>query len=361
MRIADVRAFELKPYPRKLKYFDKMPAHAFERVLVRVIADNGLEGHCITYLMPPAAMRQRLAGVRQLLIGRDPHDTEFVSYALTAGLERPDHVASTIDICLWDLIGKHHKTPVYKLLGAARDRLRAYASTYSYETVEEYVQIALEAKSRGFTALKLHAHGMPDKDIIVCRAVREAVGDEMDLMIDPVNAYDRAGALKVGRVLEDLDFIWLEAPVPDSDIDGLADLSRRLSIPIAAVESVFTGFRSYAPYLTGRTVAALRSVGDAIGGITAMRKTAALCEAFHVKYEPHSYGTTLVQAAHLHLMLSIFHCDFVEIPVPLGMWDEGMKSGIEITPDGFVNAPQDPGLGYGIDEDAIRDMIVNEM
>src|SRR5690606_26466079 len=102
MRIADVRAFELKPYPEKLKFFDKMPAHAFERVLVRVIADNGLEGRCITYLMSPAEMRQRLPGIRQLLKGRDPHDTELVSYALTAGLERPSHVASAIDICLWD-------------------------------------------------------------------------------------------------------------------------------------------------------------------------------------------------------------------------------------------------------------------
>jgi L-alanine-DL-glutamate epimerase-like enolase superfamily enzyme len=222
------------------------------------------------------------------------------------------------------------------------------------------VQISLQAKSQGFTALKLHAHGVPDKDIAVCRAVREAVGDEMDLMIDPVNAYERAGALKVGRALEDLNFVWLEAPIPDTDLAGLADLTRRLSIPIAAVESVFGGLRAYPPYLIQNTVGALRSVGDAIGGITAMRKTAALCEAFHVKYEPHSYGTTLVQAAHLHIMLSIFHCDFVEIPVPLGMWDEGMKSGIEVGADGFVQAPTRPGLGYELDEDAIRDLIVRE-
>ncbi len=361
MKITDVRATVLKPLPTAFRFMDQMPPMTFDHVLVRIATDEGHEGHCITYLMSPGECEYLLPKFRMGLLGRDPHDVEAISYQLTGSLERPSTVASTIDICLWDLLGKHHGEPIYRLLGAARDRIRGYASTYSYDTVEEYVDLALQCKDEGFTALKLHAHAVPDKDIAVCRAVREAVGDAMDLMLDPVNMYDRQGAMRVGKALEELGYLWLEAPLLDTDLDGLRHLRQHLSIPIAAAESVFQGLRAYPRFLTGNLVDALRSVGDFIGGISAMRKTAALCEAFNVKYEPHSYGTTLIQAAHLHVMLSIHHCDFVEVPVPQGVWDLGMRDVIRIDADGYVSAPQRPGLGYAIDPDQIDDLIVREL
>jgi L-alanine-DL-glutamate epimerase-like enolase superfamily enzyme len=361
MKIIDIKAFQLHSHPEKLFFFDRMGRKEFKHVLLRILTDEGVEGNVITYLMNPDEFASQLDGYRAYLTGKDPRYVEAISQQLTFGLERPSMGASAIDIALWDLLGKIHGEPVYRLLGAARDRIRAYASTYSYETLDEYVAIALASQQAGFTALKLHAHGVPDKDIRVCAAVREAVGPDMDLMLDPVNTYDRQGALKVGRALEALDYLWLEAPILDTDLVGLRELKQRLSIPIAAAESVFQGLRSSPPYLSGNLVSALRSVGDAIGGISAMRKVAALCEAYNVKYEPHSYGTTLVQAAHLHIMLSINHCDFVEVPVPLGMWDTGMKEGITIDPDGYVSAPAKPGLGYEIDEGAIDALILRAL
>ena len=102
-------------------------------------------------------------------------------------------------------------------------------------------------------------------------------------------------------------------------------------------------------------------VGDAAGGITAMRKTAHLCEAFNRNFEPHSYGTTLVQAAHLHVMLSMKNCDFMEIPVPQGILDVGMKDVIRVEKDGYVSAPTKPGLGYDIDWDTIKKLTVEEL
>lgn len=195
----------------------------------------------------------------------------------------------------------------------------------------------------------------------MCRAVREAVGPSMDLMLDPINAYDRREAIRVGRVLEELDFYWYEAPIADTDMHGLEDLTRRLDIPITALESVHDGLRVYPRYLARHAVDSVRSIGDRIGGITVMRKAAALCEAYNVKYEPHSFGTTLVQAAHLHLMLAIHNCDFFESPVPQGLLDWGMADTIRVGPDGFVEAPTKPGLGYDVDWDDIDDRILSDL
>lgn len=361
MKITEIKASILKSPDHMFQWKEEWPPRQVPITLVRILTDEGHDGNVLTWLLSPGELQDAIEGYRARLVGRDPHDVEAISHELTDGLEKPNAASSAIDICLWDVLGKYHDQPVYKLLGAARHRIRAYASTVMYEKVQEYVDLALECREQGFNAYKLHAFGVPDKDIEVCRAVRDAVGDSMDLMLDPVNAYDREGAYKVGRVLEELDFFWYEAPIPDSDLQGLTDLTRRLTIPVTAVESVMNGLRFYPPYLTGHVVDAVRSVGDVMGGITPMKKSAGLCEAFGVKYEPHSYGTTLVQAAHLHVMLAIHNCDLVELPVPQGILDLGMSDVIRVGPDGYVEAPTKAGLGYDIDWDEIDKLTQREL
>jgi len=361
MKITGIRAQVLKSTEQSFQWKEEWPARPIGMLLLRILSDEGHEGHCLTWLLGPGALEDALPGLRETLIGRDPHDVEAISYQLTDKLQRPTPVSSTVDIAIWDLIGKYHEQPVYKLLGAARDKVMAYASTVTYPTIQEYVDLALECRSQGFRYYKIHAFGVPEKDIAVCRAVRDAVGDTLELMLDPVNAYDRIGAFKVGTVLEELGFYWFEAPIDDTDLNGLADLSRTFKIPITAVESVAGGLRQIPPYLVNHAVDSVRSVGDLIGGITAMRKCAALCEAFNVKYEPHSYGTTLIQAAHLHVILAMHNCDLVELPVPRGILDHGMKDTIWLDAEGYVHGPTKPGLGYEIDEDAIADLTVREI
>lgn len=360
MKITDITAVELKPHG-EFRWKEEWPARRLDAVFLRIDSDEGHAGQCITYILPPNEISALMPQLRSLLIGRDPHDIEAVSYELTDRLRIPTFTASAVDIALWDLVGKIHNQPIYKLLGAARDRMRAYASTLMYDTVQEYVDLALECREQGFTAFKLHAFGVPDKDIEVCRAVRGAVGDSMDLMLDPVNAYDRRGAIKVAKVLEELDFYWYECPIPDTDIQGLKDLKHKFNIEMVVAESVRGGLLAYPPYLVEHTLDALRPIGDQMGGITTMRKTAALAEAFGVKFEPHSYGCTSVTAAHFQVMLATHHCDFLELPVPLGVLDQGMKDVIRPNPDGYVDAPTKPGLGYDVDLDAIDDLTVREL
>lgn len=361
MKITGVKAHILKPLDYKFRWKEEWPPRTMEHVLLKISTDEGHDGLCITWLLSAGEIESAMPGLRELLIGRDPHEVEAISYILTDKLKAPTPAASTVDICLWDILGKHHGEPIYRLMGMARDRIKAYASTVMYDTVPEYVQIAQQCYDQGFRAFKLHAFGVPDKDIEVCRAVHKVFHGKMDLMLDPVNAYDRLGAFKVGRVLEDLEFYWYEAPIADSDLNGLADLTRSFKIPITATESVMEGLRGYPKYLANNVVDSIRSVGDWIGGITAMRKSAALCEAFNAKYEPHSYGTTLVQAAHLHVMLAIHNCDLFEIPVPQGILDIGMKDVIRVEADGYVKAPKKPGLGYDVDWDKIKTLTVKEV
>lgn len=361
MQITEVRAFHLGKTPTAFTFKDNMPPLRFDLVLVKVVTDTGVEGHCLGWLLNPNVIASALPGIRGMLVGRDPHEVEAISYQLTMNLTAPNHVASAIDICLWDAIGKFHNEPVYRLFGAARDKIRAYASTYSYSTVQEYVDLALKCRAEGFTAYKLHAFGIADRDIEVCRAVRAAVGDDMDLMIDPYNEYDRRDALRVGRVLDELNFYWYEAPIPDSDLDGLAELAAKVDTPLAVAESVAEGLFAYPRYLKPGIGASMRGIGDWIGGISALRKAAHACEAFHVKFEPHSYGTTLIQAAHLHVMLASHNCDFIEIPVPQGSWDFGMQDVIRVDEDGYVRAPDKPGLGYDLDPEQIESMTVAEL
>jgi L-alanine-DL-glutamate epimerase-like enolase superfamily enzyme len=361
MKVTAVDALVLRPLDYKFRWKEEWEPRQMEHVLLKLSSDEGHEGICITWLMSPGEIESAIGGLRKLLIGRDPHEVEAISYKLTDSLRTPNPVASAVDICLWDLLGKHHNEPVYRLLGVARTRIKAYASTVMYDTVPEYVQCAHECYELGYRAFKLHAFGVPDKDIEVCRAVHKEFGGKMDLMLDPVNAYDRLGAFKVGKVLEDLGFYWFEAPIADSDLVGLADLTRSFRMPITATESVTEGLRGYPKYLANNVVDTVRSVGDWIGGITAMRKSAALCEAFNTKYEPHSYGTTLIQAAHLHVMLAIHNCDLFEIPVPEGILDIGMKDVIRVGKDGYVDAPTKPGLGYDVDWEKIRALTLKKL
>lgn len=152
MKITDVRAHALRTTDQLLQFKEEWPARRIDSVFLRVLTDEGLEGHCITWLCGIGEASDAMPKLRSVLVGRDPQDVEAISFELTDRLHFPAPMWSAADICLWDLIGKGHGLPVYKVLGAARDRIRAYASTLMYETVQEYVDLALACRAEGFNA-----------------------------------------------------------------------------------------------------------------------------------------------------------------------------------------------------------------
>lgn len=357
MKITDLK-FYCCPIPSMGSYTQEHPALPCNFMFMQIETDEGITGESAIWTGAPFGPLGRLLDTyRTFMIGKDPFmREEFWQFGDQLVASTFDYRAiSMIDIALWDIAGKKTGQPIYKLLGAYRNKMKAYASTIGYSTNEAYVEECLRCVGEGYKAIKLHPYGKVDKDIELCTAVREAVGEDIDLMIDPLNCFDRFDALKLGYVLRDLNFFWYEAPIMDLDIDGYAWLRQHLAgLRIVANESNCYGFKDFPKFVKAGAADILRGVGDSTGGITAMRKAAAFCEGHYLGYEPHSYGPTLVQAAHLHVMLSIKNCNFFEAPVPTGICDKFMIDVIKVQKDGYVYPSDKPGLGYEVDWEAVK-------
>lgn len=355
MKITDVKAHLLKP---SLDNYWHSIQYTYYFALIQVFTDEGITGDYIlstevsrTGLME---LEEQLLQMKPLIVGRDAHDREGMIQALARRFTMHKHglVISSIDIALWDIAGKAAGLPIYKILGGGRTEMPAYASQtpmHANVTIDEMKEEILALRAKGFNAYKLHPpYGTVEKDIEACQAAREAVGDTMVLFHDPIAAYDRHGALTVGREIEKLNYFWYEAPIPGNDLTGYQELRRKLDIPLA-VEIV----DYYYDIIKTGSIDILKAMGDISGGITDMKKTADLCELSRIKWEPHNYGSTLCQAAHFHVSLATSNCDYYELPVPEGIYDVGMKESITIDEHGNVPAPTKPGLGYDIDWDDI--------
>ena len=346
MKITDIKIHVLKP---TLKVNFGLSDYLMRWCAVQVFTDEGIIGEFITRgFEDPDSVGKSLSNIRSDIIGKDPFDREKIITELSFKWRYPAYLLGIIDVLLWDVAGKVTEMPIYKLLGAQKDKILAYGTTLSYTTDEEFVNIALECKKKGYKAVKIHTHQNWKKDIALIRTVREAVGDDVLLMCDPLNGYiDRIDALKVGKELEKLDYLWYEDPLPSTDIDGLEELCKKLDIDIVMGED-FTSFSQHATYIRRNANDVLRTAIEQ-GGITGAMKVAHLAECFGMKCEPGNYGSMPTQAAHLHIELANQNCRFYEMPIPEGIFDICMKETARIDGDGYIRAPTKPGLGYEID------------
>jgi L-alanine-DL-glutamate epimerase-like enolase superfamily enzyme len=329
-----------------------------EIVVVTMKTDAGIDGHGFGWgVKGGARLAHTIAEVyRPELLGEDPLDRERLWHKAHQA-DRFGGLTSfaaygPLDVALWDIGAKQAGIPLYKYIGAYRDVIPAYASSPFLKTPQQYADLAREAHKLGYTAFKLHPPGEAKLDIECCRAVREAVGPTMELMSDPVGgAYDHGDALRVGRALEKLEFLWLEEPLFDHDLQGLEMLSSTLDIPIAAAEWD-SDFFSKLNFLKGGAADIIRADVSWTGGVTGMLKSSHLAEAFGVNCEPHMTMLSLMDLANLHVALAIKNCRYIEIPFPDGA-KFGINNPIHIDSNGLVHPPQAPGLGADIDWDAI--------
>ena len=292
----------------------------------------------------PRSLAEVISALKPHLIGEDPLDHEKIWHKLSGfwyGQKGPAFAA--IDITLWDIAGKVSNLPIYKLLGAYKDKVNAYASGNPSESTKEVVDLAVKLKEKGYNAMKIHPISLE-----ACKAIRNTLGDDVTLIHDAVFSYGHQEALRVGRELEKLNYYWYEAPLPAYDIEGYIELAEKLDIPIT-VELM----NNYLEYIQRGAIDILRSISTFTGGITEMKKLAILSEMYGLKFEPHSYGGIFHQAATLQVILSSKNCEFFELPIDKdgneGMYDVGTKDKIRIDRNGYVHAPQKPGLGIDID------------
>ena len=324
--------------------------------VVTVETDEGVSGHA--FLSRPDHHAQPLIDViKPRVIGKNPQDIG----AIWKDLWKQNRAVSTfaigaIDICLWDINGKVAGQPIHRLLGTVREEMPVYSSTAWWDTPQEYAEEALKFQSEGWTAHKIHPHADPKEDIEICRAVREAVGPEMKLMLDSMWAYQYEDSVRVGRAIEELDYYWYEDPLAEEDIYSYVKLCAKMDIPIMSTEFAPGRYYGMTQWITRYATDILRGDVAVTGGITPLVKLCHLAEGFQMKCEIHHGGNSLNNVANLHVMMATPNSEFYEYFPSTGGLVYGLAEEIDMT-GGVVHAPMKPGLGHEIDWPLIKSQL----
>jgi L-alanine-DL-glutamate epimerase-like enolase superfamily enzyme len=240
--------------------------------------------------------------------------------------------------------------PLYHLLGGARERIPAYASSPVFETVEGYLDYVRRIQAMGYPAVKFHTQCDPDFDLEMTSAVSAAFASNgLRFMVDLEQLYDYENAVTLGRALSDMSCDWLEAPLEDTAIDAYVELRRAVGVDIISAGNTVVELPAMADAITRGAWSRLRCDPCNVGGISAATKAMALASAHGLKTELQSYGYPLSQAANLHVMLGVPGCSYFEHPVPIEHYEYACANPIRIEADGCVSAPDGPGLGLDLD------------
>jgi L-alanine-DL-glutamate epimerase-like enolase superfamily enzyme len=318
-------------------------------VVVRVMTDAGVEGIGHTFSANPEFQRSLSAMVRELadlIIGEDPRRVEQLSAKMLypANWVGPGGLlniaACAIDIALWDILGKDSGQPLWRLLGGFSDKARTYQSGLALGGAPDVLQRqAADLVAQGHRAIKMRPHqernGRVDQVVARVRAVREAIGFDIDLMYDVNQAWTPSRAIRAGRALEEFELFWLEDPTLMHDIDGQAAIAQALDVPICSGEYHYNPV-SLLPLLKARAVDYLMADLCRMAGITQFRKVAAMAEAFGVPIAS-------------HLLPEVFaHCIAA---VPNGLivewmdWTTILFEGLPTLADGVLQLSDRPGHG----------------
>jgi L-alanine-DL-glutamate epimerase-like enolase superfamily enzyme len=326
-------------------------------VLARIATSDGIEG--IGYVVYPRPDLMTTIGLaaRELgehLIGMSVLEPEAAWDRLA---RRGDWVGpggllhcalAPLDIAVWDAAGKTLGQPLHRLLGGYRDRIPTYASDGLWVSLSPD---ALAASARrhvesGFSAVKLRLgkETTPEGEARRVRAVREAVGPDVRIMVDATESWSLTRARHSGRVLQDAGIAWLEDPVHHLDVAGLADLRRQLEVPIAAGEHLYH-LDAFRTLLEARAVDVVILDLARVGGVTPWRRIAALALAHRIPVCGH-----VVPEIQVHLLSAIPNGHLVEY-VPRSA---GILAAMPRLDHGELVAPSAPGLGLELDHAAVR-------
>lgn len=297
------------------------------------------------------------ASLRPFFVGRNALDRE-AAWTDWRRADRwwhhlPIYSYGPVDCCLWILAAEAAGQPLWRYLGGARAEVPVYASSLVLADAEAYAREALAVRAAGLKAYKIHPPGKSlDEDIEIHRAVRDAVGPDFPLISDPVAPYSLDEALRLGRALERLDYLWLEEPLPDEAFGALRELTRALDIPVIGTEVLPKHPYSVAECLATRVVDGVRADPSWSGGVTGTIKTARLAEAFHAPCELHSTIFHPLELVNLHLNGTIHNSRYLELLWPTEQFGFGLAAPLPIA-DGMARMPDGPGLGIGLDWDTI--------
>ena len=325
-------------------------------VLARVTTRDGVRGHGYVVSLRQTLVAAVAQAARELgaeLVGRHVLEVEaaWTHLARAGAWAGPGgllHLAiAPLDIALWDAAGKTLGQPLYRLLGGARDRVPAYASDGLWYSLSPDALAASATRhvKAGYRALKLRLghEATPAAEVARVRAVREAVGPDVQIMVDATESWPLARAQAAGRALAEAGIAWLEDPVHHEDLAGLAGLARELPVPVATGEHLYT-LAEFHRLLEARAADVMIIDLGRVGGITPWRHAAALAQPHRVPVCGH-----VIPEVHVHLLAAIPHGHLVE-NVPRS---EAILQAMPALEDGALVAPSGPGLGIELDDAAV--------
>ena len=352
-----------------LKIFQTQGGHA-NWIFVKLYTDSGITGVGESSIeRQRAPVVQTLESFRDFLVGRDPFEIEAIWNSLYKQTFWEGQLVvltalSGVEQALWDIKGKALGVPVYEMLGGKlRDKVRAYANAWAFEgvltetsdadTAESIARKAEQTVAAGFTALKWDpfregGQMIPKSEekyaIASVKAVREAVGPDVDLLIECHGRFNMWSAIRMAKKLEPFDPFFYEEPIPPDNVDAMAEVQRSINIPVATGERLYTRW-DFRPLLEKQAARIIQPDVCHAGGILELKKIAAMAESYYVAIQPHNSNGPIATLASLQLDACVPNLAIQEFFYPyLEHYNEILTEPIEYA-DGYLKVPTGPGLG----------------
>ena len=339
-------------------------------VLTRITCDNGLVGFGRTYggtvFGSKSVQTCVLTDLAPVLLDQDPSLLGSLSYKMEVTshfLGRTGVVyaaVSTVDIALWDLLGKFLGVPLYKLLGQVREEVPVYSSEgWVYLSTEQLVEAVLRRKNEGYNSYKLRLPLERKGCIEKMKAVREAVGPEFNIMVDVQNAWQNIPhALRNAQAIKEYDPFWIEEPVMVQDLDGHAAVWKTAGVPVAGGEHIYSKTTMREAFSKQAFNYAQPDVMR-IGGITELQKVIGMAESWFVPVVPHGACDIHTHVALAHPSETVPYVELLtdsELPLLMNV----LYTDYVPPKNGKAYVTSKPGLGYTLNEEAIREFTVND-
>jgi D-galactarolactone cycloisomerase len=333
-----------------------------DAVLVKISTNEGITGWGEAHhgRCPGAIAKLIDSTMSELVLGADPLDVNKI-WAKVYRMQLSSHgmgaaaamALSGIDIALWDIRGKAVGWPIYRLLGGGNRLTLAYGGgiALGWQPPESLADEALSHVAKGYRALKLRVGEAPGIDIARVRAVREAVGEEVELLVDANTGYTLEDVRRVMPAFEELGVGWLEEPFPPHDYREYTLAAGLGRVPLAAGENHFTRFE-FARMIDDGAVRFAQPDLSKAGGITECARIATLCSAWKMTFNPHTSATGINMVASIHMLSAVDNPGYFEGDLARHnpFRDEVCGTPYEIDANGCVSPHDGPGLGIEVDE-----------
>ena len=373
MKISKIIPYVLNEDLEKEFFFSQWEYSNRKICIVKIISDDGIVGWGEAY-GPAPVVKESINYIKQNIIGMNPLDSDVIWSTLFRRVHDYGRsgvfvsAISAIDIALWDIKGKYYKLPVSTLLGGSyREKIRPYATglyfSDSKTLTDDLCNEALEYVNEGFKSIKMKVGLNLKDDIANVKAVRNAIGPDIELMIDSNHAYSYDEALKLSKKLEDQDIKWFEEPLSPEFYDQYSDFKSKSLIPVAAGECEYLRY-GFQKLLDKNCVDFLQMDICSCGGLTEAKRISALSSTKGVKVIPHTWGSGIAFYTAINFISNLE-------PIPGRLYNEDayieydrtenkireniIKDNI-IMKDGYISVNDKPGLGVDVDETYLNEI-----